>query len=45
LHFAFTSEVPRQNIHPYLYQGKIGEIRRLGTPAAPVQQVIFVDLH
>ncbi len=45
LHFAFRSPVGEQDIHPYLYQGKIGEIRRLGTPAAPVQQVIFTDLH
>jgi hypothetical protein len=45
LHFAFTAAVAQQDIQPYLYQGKIGEIRRLGTPAAPVQQVIFVDLR
>ncbi len=45
LHFAFATPQGQQDIRPYLYQGKIGEIRQLGTRAAPVQQVIFVDLH
>ena len=43
--FAINGPISKENVRPYFFEGRVVSLHETGSPAAPVQQVMFTDVH